>query len=98
MAFETRTPADARGERSKGNIYDRLEAARQQREKVLDTPTPANDSRTPTRPTSRPQSFPTLKPQAPDILSETRESSFGWGVPLLLALVILGLIFSFAVG
>ena len=99
VALETRTPADIRDDRSRGNIYDRLEAARQQREKALETPRPANDDwRAAARPPLRERSFPTLKPPLPDSLDAASPHSLSWTIPWLLALAIFAVIFSFAVG
>ena len=99
MALETRHPATDRGDRSVGNIYDRLDAARRKREQVLDTPAPANDDRetmsTPTRAANR--VFPTLKPPRPDFSEEVSPSRWEWAVPWLLGLAIFAVIFVFAV-
>jgi len=82
---------EARQDRSVGNIYDRLESARAQRARALETPYPANDDR-PQRP------FPRLKPPV-DFPPETAQASsrLEWAAPVLLALAILAVIVAFAV-
>ena len=99
MALETRHPASNRGDRSVGNIYDRLDAARRKREKALETPTPANDDRE-TMSKSAPAAdrvFPTLKPPRYDFAENVSPPRWEWAVPWLLGLAIFAVIFVFAV-
>lgn len=87
------------GERNVGNIYDRLDEARRKRERILETPPPANDDRRAknvSKPVSR--SFPTLKPPASDAQDAVGERDLDWTIPWLLGLVIFAVIFGFAVG
>lgn len=99
MALETRHPASNRGDRSVGNIYDRLDAARRKREQALETPTPANDDReTMSKPTpAAKRVFPTLKPPRHDFAEEVSPPRWDWAVPWLLGIAIFAVIFVFAV-
>lgn len=92
MTLSRQNRGEARKDRSVGNIYDRLEDARRQRERALDTPSAANDD--------RPQrAFPRLKPPA-DFPPETapQPSLAEWAAPFLIALAIFAVIFVYAVG
>ncbi|MEL7152034.1 MAG: hypothetical protein AAGK71_14950 [Pseudomonadota bacterium] len=98
MGFESKYSVASRTDRSVGNIYDRLDAARRQREQVLETPEPANDdhvAREMSQQRTRP--FPTLKPPRPVMEQETALRRWDWIVPWLLGVAIFALIFWFAV-
>ena len=97
MAHGTGNPADARGERNAGNIFERLDAARRVREHILDTPEPANDDRRTPRPMTTRTVFPTLKPPHQDMPDAAEERSWAWLVPWIIGAAILAVIFAFAV-
>jgi hypothetical protein len=99
VALETRYPASDRSDRNVGNIYERLDAARRKREKVLETPTPANDDRETMRQPipAASRAFPNLKPPRRDVTNETAPPRWDWAVPWLLGLAIFAVIFVFAV-
>ena len=82
-----------------GNIYDRLEDARKKRAQILETPEPANqDWEARRRRVSSRQSFPTLKPPKPQAAEPApRPRQFGWTAPLALSLLILLVLFVYAV-
>lgn len=97
MPFETRHPASTSEDNGVGNIYDRLDAARQRRERILDTPSPANDDRRTSRKPDADYVFPTLKPPRPDMPDVAVERSWAWTVPWLVGAAIVAVIFVFAV-
>ena len=98
VTLETSQPVSRRGDRSVGNIYDRLDAARQQREKVLETPPAANtDRRAETAATAAPLAFPTLKPPRSQTLANPSQRRWDWIAPWLIGAAIFVLIFAFAV-
>lgn len=99
MAFETRHPDSNRGDRSVGNIYDRLDAARRKREQILDTPPPANDDRRAvTKPAPAVRAFPKLKPPRTESAPEGTVRNWDRLLPWLLGFAIFVVIFAFAVG
>ncbi len=98
MSLDTKTPAVSREDRSVGNIYDRLEVARRKRERVLETPAPANVDRRALSTTPGPRrAFPKLKPPRADMPEYGTAGRWDWVVPWLLGLAIFLLIFAFAV-
>ena len=98
MSLESRDPLDAGSEQRSGNIYDRLEAARRKRERILRTPYPANDDHK--APAARPvsETFPALKPPRDVTPSTTGAPQWSRAVPWLLGALIFAVIFAFAVG
>lgn len=99
MGLETSHPDQTGQERNVGNIYARLNAARRQRERVLETPLPANvdpGNAVVKRAMKRP--FPTLKPPAREMPDIAGERKLDWTIPWLIGFVIFAIIFGFAVG
>lgn len=98
MGFEPKQSASHRDNRRLGNIYDRLDAARRQREQILEPPEPANDDRrAEAHAKPRPRPFPTLKPPRAVPTRDTEVRRWDWIVPWLLGAAIFALIFWFAV-
>lgn len=98
MAFGRRSPAESPADQNIGNIYERLNLARRKRERILDTPSPANDDREASRIMSRTRTFPTLKPPRADMPDIGVEKGLAWTVPWLIGATIFAVIFGFAVG
>jgi hypothetical protein len=83
--------------RQLGNIYERLNAARRRRERLLETPFPANDDRQVPRRRAAAESFPALKKPRPEPpVRAAREWSRA--VPWLLGALIFAVVSAFAVG
>ncbi|MGR3512164.1 MAG: hypothetical protein ACU0GG_05325 [Paracoccaceae bacterium] len=98
MGLEPGYPVNDRSERKVGNIYDRLDAARRQREQVLATPEPANDDRRAAPPRVTPtKALPKLKPPAPGYAELPEARRWDWIAPWLVGAAIFALIFWFAV-
>jgi len=98
VALETKHPVHSRGDRSVGNIYERLDAARRQREQVLETPAPANDDRrAQNKQLPHARTFPKLKPPKTDLPKDTVVRRWDWIAPWLVGAAIFVLIFGFAV-
>ena len=95
MALDKSGRANSRPERGVGNIYERLDQARRQREQALDTPVPANIDRKAPMQTQRP--FPILKPPADDTPTVAEPSRMEWMLPIAIGLVILAVIVGFAI-
>ncbi len=98
MSFGRGSPAETRAEQSTGNIYHRLNVARRKRERILDTPSPANDDRQASRVPSQAKVFPTLKPPRTDVPDMADGKNWSWAVPWLIGATIFAVIFGFAVG
>ena len=95
MALDKSGRANSRSERGVGNIYQRLDEARRQREQALDTPAPANIDREARPDAKRP--FPKLKPPVDESPTVAEPSRLEWMLPLALSVVILAVIVGFAV-
>lgn len=98
MVQETKQKVQRGAGRTVGNLYDRLDAARQQRAEVLTPLEAANDDHRTSRPSrsTRP-AFPTLKPARPETTLSRATGQWHWIVPWLLVALIVTLIFRFAV-
>ena len=95
--MDSNGPVGAAADRQLGNIYDRLDAARRRRERLLRTPEAANDDRQVTKPRAPSEVFPRLKPprvQGPGHGPAPRRDA---ALPWLLGALIFVLIFVFAV-
>ena len=97
MSLDTNNPVPNREDRSVGNIYDRLDAARRKREQILETPVPANDDRRAETTPSVHRPFPKLKPARSNTLVARAGRRWDWAMPWALGLAIFVLIFAFAV-
>ncbi|MEM7720105.1 MAG: hypothetical protein AAF222_12965 [Pseudomonadota bacterium] len=98
MAQKTKQTLRRDTGRTAGNLYDRLDAARQQRAEVLAPLEAANDDHrtgVPSRDASK--TFPTLKPARREARLARTVRRWDWLVPWVLGALIVALMFGFAV-
>jgi|GEM_PF-5548389 hypothetical protein len=95
VAFRKSGQINDKTERGSGTIYERMDRARKQRAKVLDTPNPANLDHKAPLVNNRP--FPRLKPPRPHVPEVAEPGRMEWMIPIALALIILAILIGFAV-